>query len=302
MPEKFCPGAKRNGCSGASPVDNTRLFIVGIDGGPSTVEVRELMQSKRIPDHKLAIDALTGWCRGQERATAPACGLVCPLSTHHFYQTPGMRGSPQRPWRELPEHTIGGVRVDVHRRVEDVFGWVAPPFVSDVTKELRRRKQEAKANNDKVVQVPTPKQLVYAGFDGKKSPHKGISTEGWFNVLTEKCDNRVDWGSECPGEEYPGEATSLYRRIDLGDAGSKLLQEEIDGVVGDAVFLLIGRIGDTDVEVVHAEDNRIIRAFTNEEKRISIVVESEVNQELLGAEDQNRRYAERVEAVVAVLY
>jgi hypothetical protein len=250
MPEKFCPGAKRNGCSGASPVDNTHLFVVGIDGGPSTVEVRELMQSKRIPDHKLAIDALTGWCRGQESATAPACGLVCPLSTHHFYQTPGMRGSPLRRWRDLPKHTIGGVRVDVHRRVEETFGWLRPPSVSDVTEEFRRRKQEAKANKDKVVQVPTPNQLVYAGFDGKKSPHKGITTEGWFNVLTENCDRRFRWGCEHAGLEYPGEATSLYRRDGPDITGFEATQDEMDGVVGDAVFLLFDRIGDIGVEVV----------------------------------------------------
>ena len=101
-----------------------RLFVTSTD---EAVEVTELMQSARIADHLLAIDALTGWARTREETTLPPeCKDY--YDTHHWYNKQVGRGALKKHREQFKEV----LRRDVHESLEAHFGWLAKPMKCEI--------------------------------------------------------------------------------------------------------------------------------------------------------------------------
>ena len=109
------------------------LFVCGPEYADVT-DVKELMASRHIEDHQLAIDALKGWARVEEDVTAPRSGQGF-MSVHHFYNKKARRGAPYNYYGNLHENKAM-IRRDVHTRLEDRWGWLARPLLNEVIERL----------------------------------------------------------------------------------------------------------------------------------------------------------------------
>lgn len=112
---------------GASHEMPQNLFVAAPDG---ITEVRELMQSRHIEDHRLAIDALRNMCFAQEELTTPPPGKNF-RDRHHFYRKPNMKGYPYSRYRQSPDNKAL-LRRDCHENLERIYGWLARPLLSEV--------------------------------------------------------------------------------------------------------------------------------------------------------------------------
>lgn len=115
------------------------LWVVDINN--EAVEVRELMNSRHIDDHKLAISALTGWIRHREGTTEAPAGFDY-SDRHHFYNRKAGKGQPFAGWRQQPENIIT-VRRDLHQETERIFGWLNKPLKEEVMVYLQPESRAA---------------------------------------------------------------------------------------------------------------------------------------------------------------